>query len=160
MKLLDDLAIPDPHPTRRTFLARATAGAITVVSAGVLTVAVRYLWPSVLFELPTRFRALTLSSIGRKVIHVIKDRKLYVVADERGAYAMSAVCTHLGCLTRPDPDGKGFFCPCHGSKYDLNGKVTRGPADKSLPHYRVEVAQNDLWVDTARHEDVDERTPV
>ena len=57
------------------------------------------------------------------------------------------ICTHLGCvpLFRPtagsvEPDWKGgFFCPCHGSKYDLAGRVYKGvPAPKNLlvPSYR------------------------
>jgi ubiquinol-cytochrome c reductase iron-sulfur subunit len=54
------------------------------------------------------------------------------------------VCTHLGCIplfdpqpnpTDPAPDWPGgFFCPCHGSKYDLAGRVFRGvPAPYNLP---------------------------
>jgi ubiquinol-cytochrome c reductase iron-sulfur subunit len=54
------------------------------------------------------------------------------------------VCTHLGCspLYRPEmapadlgPDWKGgFYCPCHGSKYDLSGRVYKNmPAPKNLP---------------------------
>lgn len=54
------------------------------------------------------------------------------------------VCTHLGCIPlgqRPgDPHGQydGWFCPCHGSVYDLSGRVRRGPAPKNLgiPPYR------------------------
>jgi len=54
------------------------------------------------------------------------------------------VCTHLGCIplfdpepnaTDPAPDWPGgFFCPCHGSKYDLAGRVFQGvPAPYNLP---------------------------
>ena len=54
------------------------------------------------------------------------------------------VCTHLGCIplfepqpnaTTPAPDWPGgFFCPCHGSKYDLAGRVFQGvPAPYNLP---------------------------
>jgi ubiquinol-cytochrome c reductase iron-sulfur subunit len=54
------------------------------------------------------------------------------------------ICTHLGCLpgylpnpdpTTPAPDWPGgYFCPCHGSKYDLAGRVYSGvPAPYNLP---------------------------
>jgi ubiquinol-cytochrome c reductase iron-sulfur subunit len=54
------------------------------------------------------------------------------------------VCTHLGCIPlfepKPDPSNPapnwpgGFFCPCHGSKYDLAGRVYGGvPAPYNLP---------------------------
>lgn len=53
------------------------------------------------------------------------------------------ICTHLGCIPgfRPDPGGDlgaawpgGYFCPCHGSRYDLSGRVFKGvPAPYNLP---------------------------
>lgn len=57
---------------------------------------------------------------------------------------MVAICTHLGCSPKYRPDvapadlGKdwlgGFFCPCHGSKYDLAGRVYKGmPAPLNMP---------------------------
>ena len=48
-------------------------------------------------------------------------------------YALKAECTHLGCLVSFDvAEGRGFACPCHGSKYSAEGTVRRGPAPKSL----------------------------
>ncbi len=49
------------------------------------------------------------------------------------------ICTHLGCVplgNKPsDPRGDygGWFCPCHGSAYDVSGRVRRGPAPTNLP---------------------------
>jgi len=52
------------------------------------------------------------------------------------------VCTHLGCVPLGDAgDYKGWFCPCHGSHYDLSGRIRKGPAPENLP---VPPAQ---WVD-------------
>lgn len=48
------------------------------------------------------------------------------------------VCTHLGCIplgqqpNDPHGDYGGWFCPCHGSHYDISGRVRRGPAPKNL----------------------------
>lgn len=64
---------------------------------------------------------------------------------------LEGVCTHLGCAPefRPEVEPQpfdenwmgGFFCPCHGSKYDLAGRVYRGvpaPANLMVPPYRVD----------------------
>lgn len=53
------------------------------------------------------------------------------------------VCTHLGCipmgskLGQPKGDFGGWFCPCHGSHYDLSGRIRKGPAPTNLavPQY-------------------------
>src|SRR5208283_5141364 len=49
----------------------------------------------------------------------------------------SAVCTHLGCITQWKPEGNMIACPCHGSKFQPNGKKIEGPASRPLPHYAV-----------------------
>jgi cytochrome b6-f complex iron-sulfur subunit len=59
---------------------------------------------------------------------------------QSGFVALSLICTHLGCTVDTKPDG--FVCPCHGSKYDMQGTVLRGPAAKSLRHLRIETADD------------------
>jgi ubiquinol-cytochrome c reductase iron-sulfur subunit len=46
------------------------------------------------------------------------------------------ICTHLGCV--PNKGGEGWVCPCHGSHYDLSGRILRGPAPRNLevPPYK------------------------
>eukprot|EP00009_Paramoeba_aestuarina_P008680 CAMPEP_0201523700 /NCGR_PEP_ID=MMETSP0161_2-20130828/20813_1 /ASSEMBLY_ACC=CAM_ASM_000251 /TAXON_ID=180227 /ORGANISM="Neoparamoeba aestuarina, Strain SoJaBio B1-5/56/2" /LENGTH=275 /DNA_ID=CAMNT_0047922895 /DNA_START=78 /DNA_END=905 /DNA_ORIENTATION=- len=50
-----------------------------------------------------------------------------------------AICTHLGCIPNPN-DGifNGYFCPCHGSHYDISGRIRAGPAPLNLevPPYK------------------------
>ncbi|SMO94072.1 ubiquinol-cytochrome c reductase iron-sulfur subunit [Ruegeria faecimaris] len=44
------------------------------------------------------------------------------------------VCTHLGCVPLGDAgDFGGWFCPCHGSHYDMAGRIRKGPAPENLP---------------------------
>lgn len=44
------------------------------------------------------------------------------------------VCTHLGCVPLADAgDFDGWFCPCHGSHYDMSGRIRKGPAPENLP---------------------------
>lgn len=44
------------------------------------------------------------------------------------------VCTHLGCIPKPDAGGdSAWLCPCHGSHYDTSGRIRKGPAPQNLP---------------------------
>ena len=58
--------------------------------------------------------------------------------------ALSALCTHQNCQVRPQRHL--LVCPCHGSTFDFDGQVTRGPAPKALPAYRVEVGRDTLEI--------------
>jgi cytochrome b6-f complex iron-sulfur subunit len=44
-------------------------------------------------------------------------------------------CTHLGCRQRWNQEKGLFECPCHGSEFDLEGHVKRGPANRPLPRF-------------------------
>ncbi|MCA1823030.1 MAG: Rieske 2Fe-2S domain-containing protein [Frankia sp.] len=47
-------------------------------------------------------------------------------------HAVSAVCTHMGCLVGWNNGEKSWDCPCHGSRYDVDGHVLQGPAVHDL----------------------------
>jgi cytochrome b6-f complex iron-sulfur subunit len=49
------------------------------------------------------------------------------------------VCTHLGCLPKWVPINYRFECPCHGSKYQLDGTYIEGPAPRSLDRFKTTV---------------------
>ena len=55
--------------------------------------------------------------------------------DESGEWLVQmGVCTHLGCVPLADSgEFGGWFCPCHGSHYDLSGRIRKGPAPENLP---------------------------
>jgi ubiquinol-cytochrome c reductase iron-sulfur subunit len=55
--------------------------------------------------------------------------------DEGGEWLVQmGVCTHLGCVPLADAgEFGGWFCPCHGSHYDLSGRIRKGPAPENLP---------------------------
>ena len=64
--------------------------------------------------------------------------------DANGLYAMSNVCTHEGCTMEVGGAGGAaeLVCNCHGSIFDANGGVTRGPARAALAHYKVDLASD------------------
>jgi cytochrome b6-f complex iron-sulfur subunit len=71
----------------------------------------------------------------------------YLVIQEGPAiapYAMQPICTHLGCTVAWQAEQNQFVCPCHGSRYDAEGRVTHGPAPRSLPLVTVVVKQNQI----------------
>src|SRR5205085_5271433 len=47
-------------------------------------------------------------------------------------HAVSLRCTHLGCLVRFDAAERSWICPCHGSRFDVDGAVLEGPAVQPL----------------------------
>lgn len=60
-------------------------------------------------------------------------RKIAAYRDENGdIHALNPVCTHAACIVNWNPEEKSWDCPCHGARYDIEGKVLNGPAQKNL----------------------------
>lgn len=68
---------------------------------------------------------------------------------ESGFMALYRKCVHLGCSVPWCPPSKWFECPCHGSKYSINGEYRDGPAPRGLDQFRVEVVDGEVFVDTS-----------
>jgi Rieske Fe-S protein len=64
---------------------------------------------------------------------------LCIGRDAGGVYAMTLTCTHAGCDIGETGtvSPQGLFCGCHGSEFDANGNVVRGPASLPLDHFAV-----------------------
>jgi cytochrome b6-f complex iron-sulfur subunit len=60
-----------------------------------------------------------------------------------GVAAIYKVCTHLGCIYSWTPANSRFECPCHGSKYRLDGRRIEAPAPRSLDRFRMEAVAAD-----------------
>jgi cytochrome b6-f complex iron-sulfur subunit len=56
--------------------------------------------------------------------------------------ALSALCTHVCCECQFDSSANNIACPCHGSVFDLNGNVLRGPASSPLPSVKLSIDSN------------------
>lgn len=79
-----------------------------------------------------------LSELGRGEGCILKadGKKLAVYRDaDGGVHAVSAICTHQGCQVAFNPIEHSWDCPCHGSRFDIDGRVLDGPAEKPLPKH-------------------------
>lgn len=66
-------------------------------------------------------------------------RQVAIYKDEQGIYhGFIPVCSHLGCILKYNSQEHTFECPCHGSRYDLNGKVVDGPAIFDLENVNID----------------------
>ena len=85
----------------------------------------------------------------------LKGDPTYLVVKEDlslAEYGINAVCTHLGCVVPWNAGENRFICPCHGSQYNNEGKVVRGPAPLSLALAHVTIADDKVtftpWKET------------
>ena len=105
---------------------------------------VRFMFPKVLFEPAQVFRAGFPHeyAIGTVDTRWVRDQRVWIVREPAKIYAVSAICTHLGCtpvwLTNEDK----FKCPCHGSGFYKTGINFEGPAPRPLERYRISLAED------------------
>jgi len=85
---------------------------------------------------------------GTATMFLFGSRPSMLIHHRDGRYvAFDAVCSHLGCTVRFEPENNRIFCPCHGGTYDMNtGDVVAGPPPKGLKSYKVEVADGSVVV--------------
>lgn len=133
---------------RRTFLGVCLAGlgAIGAAAAG---------WPLLRYLAPGSSREV----VGKVVISekdvTAGEAKFFEYAGssavlvrkrDGGLVALSAVCTHLGCIVQWQKDKQDFLCPCHAGHYSADGIVTAGPPPKPLSKIPFSVAGGNITV--------------
>lgn len=114
------------------FLVTATVGAL------------RLMVPRVLYEAPSAFKAgFPDEYIIGEVNETYKDEfRVWIVRESEGFYALSAICTHLGCTPRWASTEQKFKCPCHGSGYYKNGINFEGPTPRPLERLKITLADD------------------
>lgn len=132
----------------KRFVSRRDAllalGSLSLVTAltGLLRETMRFLTspisqvrPSTLIAgLPTEFPSGELTSLA--------EGPVFIGRDEAGLFALSAVCTHLGCTVARS--GEGLTCPCHGSRFAIDGVNLTGPAARPLPYLALKLNADGL----------------
>jgi cytochrome b6-f complex iron-sulfur subunit len=76
--------------------------------------------------------------VGSRTVRADIPAVIYNRAGEITAYSLT--CTHLGCTV--EEDGEVFACPCHGSRFNIDGEVLKGPAQKPLRCLEVELLED------------------
>jgi len=137
---------PEPVP-RRDFLGLLSfwtmATTLLFATLGMLRMPRAAVLPS-----PSKkFRVAIPEALPPGEAYVPPGRTTAIFRDAQGTYAISIVCTHLGCIVKPTPDG--FECPCHGSVFARDGAVVRGPAPQPLSWIKVEAGGGTVVVDEA-----------
>ena len=135
-----------PDQNRRSFLSWLSVGwlAYIGVTGGFFTVIIRYLFPNVLFEPPQTFKIGYPDDFSKNSVDIKfkKQFNAWIVRDEESIFALSTVCTHLGCTPNWLGTSKKFKCPCHGSGFKMTGINFEGPAPRPLERYRIVLADN------------------
>ena len=93
-----EAAIGKPGVSRRDFLNEITMGALGIAGLGGAALTYQYFSPNVLFEPSTTFRAGNPDLYPVNSVTILLDQQVYIVRMPAGFYAVSAVCTHLGCI--------------------------------------------------------------
>ncbi len=82
-------------------------------------------------SIDTGAKALASIAPGEGRVLSLGGERLAVYRNSNGQLgALSAKCTHLGCLVHWNTTEKSWDCPCHGSRFDPHGRVLNGPADE------------------------------
>jgi cytochrome b6-f complex iron-sulfur subunit len=158
-----------PDMGRRQFMNLLTFGACTGVAVGALYPFVSYFIPPSSGGAGGGVKAkdalgndISVSDFlakhnpgDRTLAQGLKGNPTYIVVKEDRSitdYGINAICTHLGCVVPWNSGENKFMCPCHGSQYNSEGKVVRGPAPLSLALVHAEVQDDKLnftpWTET------------
>lgn len=133
---------------RRQFFAKLGLGSLGIAAAGTAVFAYQFLSPNVLYEPSPIINAGKPESYPLDSVTLDVNSGIYIIHSQEGFFSLSAVCTHLGCMTAWKPELGTIACPCHGSKFQQTGQKIEGPAPKPLPWKRMWVSDDgDLMVD-------------
>ena len=136
--------------TRRQVLVGLGNLSLVGVLLSTLRGTVRFLTP------PISQTALPLIVAGPPEIFTEKltplpEGPVFIGRDAGGLFALSAICTHLGCTVARS--GDELACPCHGSRFSTDGTKLGGPASRPLPYLHLELnAAGEVVVDLSKTE--------
>lgn len=140
--------------SRRDFISWFAVGMGTMTAAivGMLLGTVRFMFPNVLSEPPSKFKVGEPSAFEEgKVNERFKEQGTWIVRYQGIIYALSTTCTHLGCTPNWLEGEQKFKCPCHGSGFKISGVNFEGPAPRPLERWAISVGDDgQLVVDKSK----------
>ena len=140
---------------RKGFIGWLSLGwlAFAAATGGFFTVMIRFLFPNVLFEPPQSFKIGFPDEFTKDKVDTRfkKQHAVWIVGDDKSIYALSTVCTHLGCTPNWLEAEQKYKCPCHGSGFRKTGIHFEGPAPRPLERYAISLASDgQIMVDKTR----------
>lgn len=141
----------EEQPTRRSFLSKMMAGTLIVGSAGAASAVAAYLLPPTEASsslTPQRVKVGGAADItpGRGKLASVDGEPVWVLNATTGFVALSALCTHKGCIVKWDEKRRVFNCPCHEGLFDERGNVIAGLPRRPLSRFRVGLVHDELHV--------------
>jgi cytochrome b6-f complex iron-sulfur subunit len=146
----------EENVSRRSFITWLALawGAFTAAMGVAATGTMRFMFPNVLFEPPSTFKAGFPEdyAIG-KVDERWKEKfRTWIVRTPEMIYALSTTCTHLGCTPNWLEAEQKFKCPCHGSGFYITGINFEGPAPRPLERWKITMGDDgQLVIDKSKH---------
>ena len=144
------MEISSKKRTRRNFITEAIIGWFILMLLPFIYGIFKYVIPPKINEhILGSINAAKLSDVTSATPKLVRFNKKPVILlqNEKGQIkALSAVCTHLGCIVEYQPEQKNFHCNCHGSVFDSDGKNISGPAPRPLDPYKVEIKSGDIII--------------
>jgi cytochrome b6-f complex iron-sulfur subunit len=117
--------------------------AFTASMIGMLLGTIRFLFPNVLSEPPSRVKVGFPDQYEEgKVVDRFKPQNMWVVRHQGKIYALSTTCTHLGCTPNWLEREEKFKCPCHGSGFKITGINFEGPAPRPLERWAIAIGED------------------
>jgi len=82
-----------------------------------------------------------------------KGEKAGVFHDEQNLlHVVSTKCQHMGCQLACNPEERSWDCPCHGSRFDIDGEVISGPAVRPLDNHKgLRKQENNSIINLDKH---------
>jgi cytochrome b6-f complex iron-sulfur subunit len=133
--------------SRRGFFSWAAVAWVGFSAAigGCVTAMGRFMFPNVLFEPPTSFKAGFPRDFGEGTVDTrfVDKYGVWIIKDGGKIYSLIAICTHLGCPPAWLETQNKFKCPCHGSGYYKSGINFEGPTPRPLERARIFISPDD-----------------
>ncbi|MBI2923668.1 MAG: Rieske (2Fe-2S) protein [Planctomycetes bacterium] len=134
--------MPEPFTNRRDFLNLALGAWAAAAAGGVAGVLGASALP--VHEPPQTVKVQKSDLKDGIALAELGGSPVAVLVTPAGPVAFSLSCTHARCTVRWDPAARGFACPCHGGKFDAEGRVLAGPPPAPLRRLDLKDA-GDAW---------------
>lgn len=111
-----------------------------------------FLVPRLIKEPPSQFRAGKLSDYPDDGVYenFKGTQQVWIVRRKGKLFALSTICTHLGCIPNWLTNDAKFKCPCHGSGFYMDGVNFEGPAPRPLERHRIYLEGDTVMVDKSQ----------